>query len=203
MQTFFSTLVSKLGGQTPNLTGLGMAGIIITMVIALLYSFFGYRFLKFFVAFIGFLAGLGIGYLIGVRVGANTAVTWILAFVFAIALGVVSFFIYKAGVFIVTFFAVLAMVFQLAEKLPAPWPPVIAFIAGLAAAILAVVFLRPVFIITSGLCGAMAFSQTLLTDMLKWQNDYSSVVIFVLGLAVGILAILFQFRTTKGKKYGK
>ena len=200
MQQFFSNLVTSVGGEAPNFTQFGMIGVIITLVIAILYCFFGYKFLRVFITVIGFLAGLGIGYLIGVRVGANDIVKWILAVVIAIALAAVSFFIYKAGVFLVTFFVVLALVFQLCEKLPAPWPPVIAVIVGLAAGILAVIFVRPVVIITSGLCGGMSFSMALVSDLIKWQSSYSQVVVFALGLAIGILGILFQFKTSKKQK---
>lgn len=198
MQQIISYLTS-LEGQTPNLTKFGIGGVIVTMVIALLYCFFGYKFLRAFVTIIGFIIGMGIGYLVSHAVGANTVVMWILVILFAVALAAVSFFLYRAGIFIVTFFVVLGVVFKLVSALPAPWPPVLALIAAIIAAILAVIFVRPVAIITSGLCGGLSFSAALINDLVKWQSDYSTAVVLIFGLALAVLGMVFQFRTTKAK----
>lgn len=199
MQQFITKVVTELGTETPNFSAFGIVGIVITMVIALLYCFFGYRFLKFFIALIGFMIGFGLGFFIGMKVSGNVqAVGWILAVIIGIALGVVSFFLYKAGIFIVTFFMIFFLVFTFTyERLPAPWPPVVSLAAGLAAAILAVIFVRPMVIFTSGICGGFSFSMALISDLIKWDASYANIVIFVFGIALGILGMIFQFRTTK------
>ena len=42
--------------------------------------------------------------------------------------------------------------------------------------------------------------MALVSDLIKWQSSYSQVVVFALGLAIGILGILFQFKTSKKQK---
>lgn len=199
--SIISQLLSKLSGQVPNFSRFGMAGIVITLVFGLLFCFFGYRFLKFFVALIGFAVGAGIGTAISIRAGGNGTITLILALIFGIALGVVSFFIYKAGIFILAGGASFGLLyFAFYEHMPSPWPIVIAAAGAVLIGILALLFVRPMVILTSGLGGGLAFSAHLIGDLIKWDASYANIVIAALGIALGILGIIFQFKTTREKK---
>ncbi len=181
----------------PSLTGNTTLQAVIIIAVSLLLCFLGYRITKLTVAIVGFSAGLSFGSFIGSKIGAGDVVTLILMLVIGIALALISFILYKVGIFLMIFFIVFAigaLIMAIVGTEAYAW--LILLAAAVLAGILGVILIRPMVILTSGLSGGLTAISTLVF-LTGWQQKFTFVVVLAAGLVLGILGVIVQFKTTK------
>ena len=84
----------------PNMGTATTIAIIVSIVLALIYCFFGYKLLRLHISFVMFVIGATIGYVIGVLMGLDQTFVLALMAVLAILFALVGFFLYKVGLFV-------------------------------------------------------------------------------------------------------
>ena len=180
----------------------GAAGVfgVLTLVIALLQCFMGYKLLKLWVT----LAGAAIGVIIGIIVGnvfiKNATATTVLALVLLLVGGFLAFRVYKAGVFLLcgltVYVLVMGILMSAAGTDAVWWMEVISIIAGIVAGILGVKFMRVFIILSTAIPNGLSAGASLMT-MLKITGQ---VQIVIVGVVLAALGTLVQFVTTKEKE---
>lgn len=163
-----------------------------TLIISLIGCFFGFKLSKIMIALCGFIGGLILGLFIFLSNDNN--MTFLLIPVCGIVLAILSYKLYKIGVFISSFvnagiFAFLISLIAGAELKPAV---IIAIVIGLIAGIISVILTKPVIIIsTSASYGATAgFCLACL------MNNSSLIIVFALAFIA--LGIFIQIKTNNG-----
>lgn len=181
--------------------------LVISMIFSALSIFLGYKLTRLWSTLIG--AGIGFiaGFIIGETIWETSGAGFIAGIVLAVILGAISFFIYKAGVFIMcasmafTFVYPGLSVLINIQALSLVLSIVIAIIAG----VVAIIFLRPFIIVTTAIGGSFEFAQSLFS--LFPAATQSSLLfglswpILLVGSILSVLGIIVQFVTTK--KHGK
>lgn len=175
-----------------------IVGAVISLIIALLGCFFGFKLSKLFMSFTGLIVGAIAGYLVATQFLHVTGTPVIIGIIIgAILLAMMAYWIYRAGIFILCFglsFMAAASILPFTGDIQFFLSTVIGFIVGS----LALKFIRPVIIITSAIvCGSSAAG--LLLTVCSYMNIYTFSSISSAGLAVilCVLGILVQFLTTK------
>ena len=187
--------------------GLAMAGLIGTVVTALLQCFFGFRFLRFWVAF----AGIVIGGVIGYRYLAPQVLPegseWYLAVLVGALLGLVlsvfSYKLFKVGLFLfcggLAWYAVSTLVdgifLEYGQTASMILSILLQAIAFFLAGWLAVAFFRPAIILISSIGGAWTASRTLYQLVPQYFTEAQNLLFLFAGLAGA--GILIQFLTTR------
>lgn len=173
----------------------------VSLIIALLGCFFGYKLSKLFMSLTGLLVGAAAGGFIGTTfLDGSGAIVAICVLVGAIVLSILAYRIYQAGIFLLCFglaFMAAASALPFTGDIQFFLSVVIGFIVGS----LALKFIRPVIIITSAVvCGSSAagcltvLGQYMNIDILSSSPLFLTVIVIVLGLLV-------QFLTTSGGRH--
>lgn len=164
----------------------------VTIIMALVNCFFGFRLLKFWISLFGFVTGAGIGYFLGDYFTHNLIVAVIAAVLCGAVLMLLAFKVYLAGVFVLCG----ALAYFAINELMLPdiwWKFAICIVIGLLIGCIAVKFVRPAVIVSSGIHGGISSAGAILAAIgLKDQT-----MAVVTGLALAILGILFQFANTR------
>ena len=90
---YASNIVPSMGTATT-------IAIIVSIVLAVIYCFFGYKLLRVHISFVMFVIGATIGFVIGVLLGLDQTFVLALVAVLAILFALVGFFLYKVGLFV-------------------------------------------------------------------------------------------------------
>jgi membrane protease subunit (stomatin/prohibitin family) len=171
---------------------------VIVMIPAILQCFFGYKLLKFWMSFTGFLIGGCIGLLIGLAAcgtnSGNAAIPIILSLIFGVLGAWIAFKLYKIGVFLMCFamgfiFGAILGYFAGGTSMMVPLGVIFAFIAAIAGVIL----MKPVIIISTSLTGGILAGVCLV----KAFGSQNSTVGIVLGILLAALGIYVQFKMNK------
>ncbi|MBR3069262.1 MAG: hypothetical protein IKG62_04350, partial [Lachnospiraceae bacterium] len=83
----------------PQFTMFGLVGIGLGILLALLFTFFGYKLIRFLLAAAGFVIGLVLGGSLAIRLDLDDKMIVIISLVLAVLLAVVVGLIYKFGLF--------------------------------------------------------------------------------------------------------
>ena len=149
-----------LSNVIPNMQTATLAALIFSMVLSLIYCFFGYKLLRIHISFIMLVIGATIGFLIAVTLNLDMQFVIAAVAVLGILLAVLGFFFYKAGLFILiallvgtSLYAYLQDIFHMQYII------IICAALGVFFAILACFFVRPVVIIMTAISGALSFSD--------------------------------------------
>ena len=142
-----------------------IAGSVIALILALIGCFFGYKLSRLFMGITGFIAGAIIGQIVASQIlhveGFASVLCIILCGAFIASL---AFWIYRIGIFILCF----ALAFSAAGTL-FPFEGDVQFFAnvitGLIVGVLAVKYMRPVIILTSGSYGIYGNYDTFFTEL--------------------------------------
>lgn len=183
---------SEIGGA---IKGMEQTIVVIAMIPSLLQCFFGYKMLKFWIAFNGFCVGGIIGALIGMAVGGENGGAGMAAVILALILGILgawlAFKLYMLGVFLQCFvmgFLFGAILGYFAGSTSAMVP--VGIICALVAAIAGVILTKPIIIISTGLTGGLSVGVCLAVLF----DAKSPAVGIVLGLILAALGIFVQFK---------
>ena len=198
---FVQSVTDFFRGQSPDLTGFGMVGIVVTLALALLFLFFGYRLMRVTITIVGVIIGVSIGCIVAGLVGSGTVVSIILIIVFAIAIGLLSGILYKVGVFLTGFFAAYSVVINaLPDSVSAPTNWAIAAAVAIIVGVITVLVQRPAFILLTGLGGGVTIAYTVIQRLIGWSGVPCQIVTLLVGLLIGAFGVWFQFRHTSARK---
>lgn len=195
---------------------LGMEVYIITIVIGLLFCFFGLKLARFLVVLNGFLLGLLAGFGTAAAIHAEGAVFIAIAAACAVIAAVLSFFLYKFGVFCLVFTGLLSLIGSL-TGLAGAAVGVLSFSVGIgsrelvigAAAIVvslilaaaAVKFTDPLIIVVTALDGGMAAGMMLISvsglALPSWGGYAAGALLAVIGM---ILQFMMHSRKISKKE---
>ena len=191
-----SAIGSMDGPTSVFLAGKLSVGVFAAVIaIGILIGFFGLKLVKVVAAFLGFLIGAGVGAGICALAGIEGIASVAVILVCAILLAVVSFLVYRLGVFVMIFICSMGV---LASVIPAQ-SSVITIVA-LVLAILAAIFAEPMIIVITGIAGGFLAGPAILdlagiTDP-SWLKYAAGAVLAFVGLM-----IQFMMQSSKiGKK---
>lgn len=189
----------------PQFSMFGLVGIAVGVVIALMFSFFGYRLIRFMLAAVGFIVGLGLGGSIAITFDLEDKLIVIISLVAAVLFAFVAGFIYKLGLFIVFTAAGWYLAgMLLAAFYPGPYSRWIAIGAALIFGILSAWLGKVCIIVLSSLAGGLAASDILVNSVLTQVAQFNSsrvtvIIVLVLGLVLAAVSMHYQFSTSEGK----
>ncbi len=192
-----------LSNVIPNMQTATLAAIIFSMVLSLIYCFFGYKLLRIHISFIMLVIGATIGFFIAIALNLDMQFVIAAVAVLGILLAVLGFFFYKAGLFILIALLVGTSLYSyLHDIFTMQYIIIICAALGVFFAILACFFVRPVVIIMTSIFGALSFSDTLIDNFLTQVallNTVRTTEYIILGLAaiIALFGIIFQFRSTE------
>lgn len=181
------------------ITEFGQVLLIVSVALALLQCFFGYRLLKVWVAVVGFALGFAVGFTVSaLLIGGDAYIPAAIGIVVGILAALIAFKLYLAGVFLLCG----ASSFLVVQSLPFPYTEawgivlvVLGMIAFIVVGILAVKFARPCIILVTAISGASQAVDGLRAPVEQlaenaWMGWAAVAVLAVLGIVV-------QFKTTK------
>lgn len=197
---YLERLVQTLGGHLPALNMGSLPWIVAGMAISALMCFMGYRLFRVFIALCGVGLGAVLGSVVGSFVDANDVVMIILIVMFVAGICLVSFLIYKVGVFLIAFFVFWSLSAMILDGFKLPIKPLyIALLIGLLMGILTVMFIKPMVIVSSGLGGGIALMASLFGSLLHLSGNAALIVMLLTGIFVGGVGMLVQFKVTGGR----
>lgn len=175
----------------------GAAVLALSMLLALVNCFYGYKLQKIWIGLICFCVGVVGGYIICANF---LELTWLPSAAVGVALGGVlaflSMHLFLVGMFLYAF-GVSLWTCMLFLSDPIWIGMAIGTLAGLLAGFLAVRFTRPVMIVTTALTGGLSAVQSLLLLLPAQQTPYPIWLSLVVGGALAVCGIALQYRTER------
>lgn len=193
--------LENLGIVSETLQKLALASVVVTLIFALLQCFFGYKLLRAWITFVGFLIGFFLGMIISGALGASGYVPVIVGIIAGILIALLAFKIYLVGVFLYC-----GTIAAAATRL-IPFPEgkgwvavsfVIAVAAFLIAGFLAVKFAKPCIIGITAISGACTAVQAIQELSVEFATSDKAPLLALAGLIAA--GVLVQVLTTRGKK---
>jgi hypothetical protein len=172
--------------------------LVVALLLALAWCFFGYKAMKPISSIVAFFLGLFIGLVIveGFRL---TSVSRIIVPIFTAAVfAALGYKIYRSGVFLVAFATGFYVVRSMVTGIDKSLILIIGVAVGLAIAVLCMVLMRPMIIVASSFTGALTFALILCENLIeiRWSADAQRLVPVIIGLVIGLIGLIYQFRTT-------
>lgn len=176
-------------------------GTVISLIIALLGCFFGYKLSRLFMSLTGLLVGAAAGGAVGTKLlDVSGPLTALCCLAGAVLLAILSYRIYQAGIFILCFglsFMAAASIFPFTGDIQFFLSVATGFLIGM----LALKFIRPVIIMTSAIvCGSAAAG--LLIAVCEYMNIYTLSPYSMILMPVMIFSgCLVQFLMTSSPRH--
>lgn len=166
------------------------------ILFALAQCFFGFKLQKLWIAFIGFLIGFGIGvalilYFVQTEHAGTIAVC--VGVVCGILAALAAYRLYRAGIFLLCGFNIFIVIYGLLSEKSLWIGILLGTLAGLAAGILTLKFMRPVIICSTAISGGISAANSIV-------GLFNSTLIWLpicLGIVIALCGILVQYKTTK------
>ena len=198
-------IVSVENGFQSSVTG--VIFLVIGLLVALVWCFFGFKAQKTIVSVISFIVGLVLGRGRVNVLGLTDSMIWVLPILCGVILCLLGYFIYKVGVFISAFVLGATVTWHLIaaySQLDTAASFFIALIVGILLAVLCIIFMRPLIILVSSITGGLAFSSLLCSNFLviRWDTKTAGLTETGIGLVLALVAMIYQFKSTHGKKDG-
>ena len=202
------TETAELIGGADGPTAIFLAGslgklntgiIIATIVIGLLFCFLGHKLIRVISALLGVSLGIVAGFVISSITGVEGMTRIIIIFGCAVILAALLFFLYRVGIFLMTFtvtLSVAAAVLGTGEKTYVMAALGVAAVLG----IVAMIFAGPSAVIITALSGGMSAGMGIASLAGLTENPFIGIG-FACGFAVAGMAVQFILYTKKaGKK---
>lgn len=190
--------VDSISSMTAQLSDTAkLTGTVITLVLALLACFLGYKLARVFMTITGFGAGLMIGWLIATQVlKVNGWLITLCTIAGGVLFALFSYWIYVVGIFVLCFmlaFVAAAALLPFSGDLQFFLSTLIGFLVGA----LAIKFIRPVIIFSSAIVGG-SIASGLIASICQHMNVYtfSKFTAGGMTLIICILGIIVQLLTT-------
>lgn len=171
--------------------------LIITVVLAAICAFFGYKFHKLLITLCWFAIGsLLVGTILGNFIN-NSSIVYIIAIVTGILIGFLGTRIEKAGVFAICFLSVLLVSYIYVDQEILKW--IIGIAGGIIGGILGIKFLKATIICFTAFTG----SQLAINSILKYFKFENKTISIIALVVVTLIAIYYQYHTNKKAKEDK
>ena len=191
-----SAIGSIDGPTSVFIAGKLRVGVFAVMIaIGLLIGFFGLKLVKVIAAFLGFLIGAGAGAVICGIAGIDGIASVAVILVCAILLAVLSFLVYRLGVFVMIFICSLGV---LAAVIPSQSTVfgIIELAVALVLAVLAAIFAEPMIIVITGITGGFLAGPAIL-DLAGITDP--SWLRYVAGSVLAFVGLMVQFMMQSSK----
>ena len=178
-----------------------MATVIISLIFAIVFCFFGYRAVRGIAAVFGFLIGAIVGMVVVREMSLQQPIDLIVILGAAFLLALLGFFLLRAGVFLIILLGVSGAVLPILQKytsFEAMITAIISLVIGLVIAILAVIYLKPVVIVATAIIGAVSISQLVFTYLIhiRWSKSMEALVSFLVLVVFAAVGMIYQFAST-------
>ena len=194
------SIIGGADGPTSVFVGgeVGKIATVVSIVIGLLLCFFGLKVMKILVTLVGFVVGAGIG--IGINGAADISGLTSLLVIFgaAILLAVLSYFLYRVGIFITAFGMIGSITLVMIDS-SVSFQLMIAMIVTLVLAILCMIFMEPAVIVITGLSGGLSAGNGI--AQLTGLNENMFIGLGI-GIVLAVFGIVVQFMM-QSRKVGK
>jgi len=173
----------------------------VSIAIGLVSCFLGYKLLRVWMALMGFVIGMTVGYLASYKYFSNMVIPIIIGFLVGVILGFIAYRIYLLGVFLIALVTTLGFFGQLLAHYNEPdwmWLALTVILA-IVAAILAIKFVKPVIIISTALNGA----TMVMMGIFKLLQEDAKHMVVMASLLLALLGIMVQFFTNKHTEHKK
>ena len=167
----------------------------VTIATGLLSCFLGYKLLRIWMAVMGFIIGMSLGYFLSIDQVKNVAITILIGFILGLLIGFIAYRIYLLGVFLIAFSMTFLFIGQLLARYNEPswlWLALTLVISAVVAG-LAIKFVKSVIIISTSLNGATSVMVGVFSVMTIEAEGTLLVAILLLAL----LGMMVQFFTNK------
>ncbi|MCH4039012.1 MAG: hypothetical protein LKG48_10110 [Lachnospiraceae bacterium] len=200
------SILNQLGSVETMLTGLDTAPkallLAVGLLLALIYCFSGYTSIKAIGALFGFVFGLAIGFIIVGVMGLSSPLDIAVPAICGIVMAMISFFLFKLGVFFAVAFAGVWLVKEALAYYPAlsddATKILIAMCAGAALGVIGVLTMRHFIIVMTAIFGGIAFSKLIFDNivLITWDSQVGTVLRILLAAGLAIAGMAHQFKTT-------
>jgi len=167
----------------------------VSVIVGILSCFLGYKLLKIWMALIGFVIGMTVGYLASYQYVSNMVIPILIGFLLGVIVGFIAYRIYLLGVFSIAFLGTFGFTSQLLahyNEAGGTWL-VVALGLSIVVAVLALKFAKSVLIISSALNGALMVMLGVF-DVLEVNSDN---ILWLASVLLAILGAMVQFFTNK------
>lgn len=199
-----SDILLKLESEFVLFNANNIWAVVLGLIFAVVYCFFGYRLVKVFVTLFGALFGGTLGIFLARLLEFNES--WVLVSIVLgmIIFGVLAFFVFRLGVA----FMVGTSSFSILLSITKQFMPtenaavVVAVISAILVGVITLWAARTAVIITSAISGGLAASAILFDNLLRvivkgQMGKVDDLVILIVGVIIAIFGMIIQFR---GKK---
>lgn len=186
MDIVIQNILSPFGiTNIPNIT------LFISLVLAIIQCFFGFKVIRFWISILGFLLGAAGGYGVVFSITGNATYGLLGGIICALLLSVLAYRVYLSAVFVI---AGIGAYYICMTCLPidSNFLQVVSLTIAIIIAVVAMKYMRPAIICITAFQGALTAAEILPT-FLSVSRSYVQIIGIVLGLA----GILVQFFTTK------
>lgn len=161
----------------------------VSLIIGAVECFAGFKIMKIMMAVWGFFIGAFVGVVIGL-IADSMAMGVVMIIFIGLALAILSFKLYIAGIFIFTAFMSGVAVYLIFESF------VVSAWIGIAIGVLAVFFVKPVVIVTTAISGAGSIVSSAYM-MMNLGLDENRMTTTLLWIPIALAGIVVQFITTQ------
>lgn len=185
----YEEMLKGLSGMEGQIKNALMIASVISIVIGLLWCFFGLKLIRVWSAILGLAIGFGIGTGVGAALKLESTMLLVCGAVVGIILAILSGIFYRVGVFILAW--ITGSSFALVFLRPKDWKLALAgLVIGLVIALLTIRFAELIVIIITGVNGAFSAGMGIIS-FLPFDNQIIRIaviaVLAVLGIAVQLL----------------
>ena len=199
-----SDILLKLESEFVLFNANNIWAVVLGLIFAVVYCFFGYRLVKVFVTLFGALFGGTLGIFLARLLEFNES--WVLVSIVLgmIIFGVLAFFVFRLGVAFMVGTSSFSILLSITKQLM-PTENAAVVVAVISAILVGVITLwaaRTAVIITSAISGGLAASAILFDNLLRvivkgQMGKVDDLVILIVGVIIAIFGMFIQFR---GKK---
>lgn len=188
-------------GNTMLNVGMTTEVLVATIIVGLLVSFFGLKLVRVLTTIVGLILGAGIGLIISNILGWSGITVAIVTLGCAVVLAALSFFLYRMGVFLMAFVSV----FGVATTIICTGNDVtnimviICAAAALVIAILSAIFVEPLVIVVTAICGGINASLAIVA---MTGLDGNLLITIGIAVAISLVGMIIQFMM-HSRKIGK
>lgn len=193
----FGEFAAAVGMDADVVVQNAAAALAAVIVLGLLFGFLGWKIVRVWTALTGFLLGSVLGVLVCAMAGTGGTAMLIAGAAAGIVLAVLAAWLYRAGVFLITFFGVCGLCVRIMD--PQNWILLtVCLVIALAAAILSVRYTSVITIFVTGICGAAA-AGTAVYELLPVSGGLIRIILCIV-LAAGGIAVQLLLESKKQKK---
>lgn len=181
--------------------GLPMELLVAIIIVGILISFFGLKLVRVLTTIVGFVLGAGIGLIISNILGWSGITVAIVTLGCAVVLAALSFFLYRIGVFLMVFVTVLgaATTIICAGNNITNMMLIIFAAVALVVAILSAIFVEPLVIVVTAICGGINAALAIV-EVTGLEGNL--LITIGIAVAISIVGMIIQFMM-HSRKIGK